>query len=86
MYRYRIYFAPAGSDLEFLGEFRTLESAIKKANSASCRLTVGLPASDWETARAAGQVAGMTAPDIRGEEEEEPIEWIGDFCIVRTSY
>jgi len=75
---YRVYHAPEGGDLAYCGDASTLRQARRLAGGG------GLPRSMWDTARAAGHVCGMTAPD-GGYEDSEPCEWCGrrgEWCIV----
>lgn len=80
--KYRVYEAADGSDLVYCGEFDDLASAQEFAESEPG----GLPRSMWDTARAAGHCAGMTAPDGGDEgEDDEPISWHGaegTYCVV----
>jgi len=76
---YNVYYAPDGCDSSFVGFAETIEDARAMAGQG------GLEKSLWDTARAAGHCAGMTAPE--GEEAEEPDEWFGEdgyYCAVRV--
>lgn len=82
---FRVYRAPDGCDAEFVGEYDTQEEAEDAAEKA----TSGLPRSMWDTARAAGHVAGLYAPSAEGEEDEEPESWHGPDgvnYVVRVTY
>lgn len=72
-----MYEAPDGCAETYLGYADTLDEARELARSA----TKGLPEHLYETARAAGHVNGMSAPD-KLHEDDEPAEWIGDRCII----
>ena len=81
---YRVYEAAVGSDLVFCGELDDLRDAMKFANSEPA----GLPKSLWDTARVAGHVGGLLAPDLRGDEADEVCSWHGKkqnhcICVVR---
>ena len=67
---YNIYHAPDGCAPEFYGRTKTI--AAGKSLAAAGR---ALPASLWDTARAAGHCGGLVAPE--GREAEEPAEWFG---------
>lgn len=69
---YRLYYAPEGGDISYCGEYETESEAIEAAD----RDPRGLECSLWDTARAAGHVAGMHAPDGNGSEAENG-EWCG---------
>ena len=82
--KYRVYEAPDGCDPSFCAECDTLDEATTLADSEPA----GLPKSQWDTARAAGHCAGMSAPD-GGEEDEAPISWHGEsgwHCVVKVTY
>jgi hypothetical protein len=82
--RYRVYEAAEGCDPIFCGEYDSLEDAQDAAESEPG----GLPKAMWDTARAAGHCAGMTAPG-GGEEDEAPISWHGTagwHCVVGVTY
>ena len=72
---YHVYRAAEGQDESFLGMAETLDDARALAATA----TEGLPASLYETARAAGHVDGLYAPDKSGEADAESgeHEWAG---------
>jgi hypothetical protein len=79
---YRVYKAPDGCDVSFCGEFATLAEAQAHALTEPA----GLERSLWETARAAGHCAGMTAPG-GGDESDEPLSWHGnEHCVVEVVY
>jgi hypothetical protein len=83
--KYRVYHAPDGCTPSFCGEYGTRSAAERAAK----RQPVGLPQDLWETARAAGHVYGMTAPDTGGVEADEPIGWYGKegwHCVVAVAY
>lgn len=73
MTTYRVYKCSDGSGSEYCGEFDTLAEAQAHAE----REPMGLPESEYGTARAAGHGAVMTAPGP-GVESEEPISWHGE--------
>lgn len=80
MSKYRVYEAEDGCDLVYCGEFDDLTEAQEFAETEPG----GLPASMWDTARAAGHCGGQTAPD-GGAEDDEPISWHGTdgtYCVV----
>lgn len=81
--RYRLYHAPEGGTMAFCGEH---ESRIGAAMTAQRHQPAGLSADLWETARAAGHCGGLRAPDLEGAEEEEPLVWCGEYCVVRVIY
>jgi hypothetical protein len=79
----RVYEAPEGCDPSFCGEYDTLADA----QAAAVTEPAGLEKSLWDTARAAGHCAGMSAPE--GGEEGEPISWHGAsgwHCVVPVEY
>lgn len=83
--RYRVYEAPDGGDPSYCGEFDSLEEAEEYANTEPTGLVKAL----WDTARAAGHCAGMTAPPGGGIEEDEPLSWHGEqgwHCVVEVTY
>jgi hypothetical protein len=75
---FRVYYAPVGHAPAFCGEFSTAAEAEAHAETSPG----GLNQADWETARTAGHVNGHTAPNVSGVEQDEPIDWIGSYCIV----
>lgn len=75
--KYRVELAQDGCDVEFAGDCDTLAEARELAATTPRTL----PRSMYDTARAAGHVAGMTAPVGGSAEPTEPIEWIGDYAI-----
>ena len=85
---FNIYHAPEGSAEEFCGFVPVVDGDLRAA-LAACRAIAdsgrdGLPEHLYETARAAGHVCGMTAPD-RSREADEPYEWFGAdgyYCAV----
>jgi len=83
---YRVYLAVDGSDVAFCGQYPKIMDGMEAAWEARKAKKSGLAKSEWETARKAGHVAGMVAPDAYGEEEDEAIAWIGDYCVVRVNY
>ena len=79
---YRVYDAAEGCDLIFCGEYDTLA----EAQSIAAAEPAGLGQSLWDTARAAGHCAGMTAPE-GGDESDEPISWHGEHhCVCAVRY
>jgi len=79
---YRVYLALDGSDLSYCGECSTLAEARTLAAAAPA----GEEASLWDTRRAAGGTDGYVAPDATGVEADEACDWVGDYCIVATTY
>ena len=80
---FNVYHAPEGSAESFCG-FVAVENGDVKAALAECwelaEAGRALPESLYETARAAGHVCGMAAPD-KSREAEEPYDWFGpDGC------
>lgn len=78
---YRVYHAPEGCDPSYCGEYDDRDEAAQAA-AADPR---GLEQSLWDTARAAGHCAGLTAPD--DGEESEPLSWHGSdgcYCVVEV--
>ena len=71
---YAVYHAPEGSAESYYGRVETLEEARKLAANGRA-----LERSLWDTARAAGHCAGLTAPDLAEGETlaDEPAEWFG---------
>jgi hypothetical protein len=65
MSAYRVYWAPEGAGLSFVGDYPTMDDA-HAAASADER---GLHESMWGTARAAGHVGGLIAPPQATEDE-----------------
>jgi hypothetical protein len=77
---YNVYYAPEGGPEEFLGEVESLAEAYELEGGQS------LPSAMWDTARAAGHVDGMSAPDQTGE-ADEPAEWFGaDSCYCAVKF
>jgi hypothetical protein len=74
---YRVELCPDGCDVSFVGDYDSLAKARAAAESGAC----GLPRADWDTARAAGHVGGMTAPEGGPEEYAEADEWVGYYAI-----
>lgn len=81
--RYRLYLAPEGSGMEFCSEHETRMGAALTAERHRPR---GLPEAQWDTARAAGHCGGLRAPERSGVEDDTPMLWCGDYCVVRTLY
>lgn len=79
--RYRVYFAPMGSGLTYCGEFAIQAQAQSQAE----RSPSGTEAAVWSTLIAAGGY-DHRAPDPAGTEDEEPVSWAGDYCVIRTLY
>lgn len=84
---FNVYRAPEGSAAAFCG-FVAVENGDIAAALAECwgLADAGheLPESLYETARAAGHVCGMVAPD-KSRETEEPYDWFGpdgEHCAV----
>lgn len=76
---YNVYHAPDGCGESYLGFVTSLRAARRLAARGR-----ELPAHLYETARAAGHVAGMTAPD-KSHEADEPAAWFGRggwYCAV----
>lgn len=76
---YNVYHAPDGCCESYIGFARTLREARRMAARGN-----ELPQSLYETARAAGHVYGMTAPDKQGE-ADSPTAWFGKggwYCAV----
>jgi hypothetical protein len=82
MTKYRVYLAPDGSDLSYCGECESLP----QARDLAARQPAGVEASIWATLRAAGGTSQHHAPDPAGVEEDEPTDWVGDYCVIRTEY
>lgn len=73
---YNVYHAPEGSAPSFHGFVTSLWAARHLAATG-----IALEASLFDTARAAGHCAGLTAPT--GDEAEEPAAWFGRWdCAV----
>lgn len=77
---YRVELAEDGCDVEFAGDCDT----IKEARALASSNPTTLPKSLYDTAKAAGHVAGMNAPSVAVSGDCEPIEWVGDFAISRV--
>lgn len=80
---YNVYNAPEGCSESYYGFAATLADARKLAAKGKGR---ALEASLYDTARAAGHCAGLSAPD-KTNEADEPEEWFGDDgfdCAVRV--
>lgn len=74
---YNVYYCVDGCEPEFCGFEATKHAARKLARGPR------LPKYLWGTARAAGHVNGITAPE--GPEADEPVEWFGrgnNFCLI----
>lgn len=69
---YNVYHAPEGSAESFYGFVDTLDEARELAAKGRA-----LEASLYDTARAAGHCAGLSAPDKDGE-DSDVTEWFGD--------
>lgn len=80
--RYRLYYAPQGSGMSYCGEFETRLEACRTAD----RSPRGLSEDQWDTARQAGHCGGLTAPPTAGQEDEDPLLWVEDYCIIRVRY
>jgi hypothetical protein len=80
--RYRLYYAPEGSGMGYCGEFETRLMAA----SAADRKPAALPEDLWDTARLAGHCGGQTAPPLDGAEDEQPLLWVGDYCVIKVRY
>lgn len=80
--RYRLYQAPCGGGLIYCGEYETRLEAARTAD----RKPAGLSADQWHTARLAGHCGGLTAPPDAGQEADEPLLWIDDYCVIKTIY
>lgn len=80
--RYRLYYAPEGSGMSYCGEFETRLEACRTAD----RSPWGLSEDQWDTARQAGHCGGLTAPPAEGVEDEDPLMWVGYYCIIRVRY
>ena len=80
--KYRLYCQPEGSIASYCGEFETRALAA----SAADRQPRGLSEDQWDTARRAGHCGGLTAPDSAGQEDDEPLLWVGEYCVIRTRY
>ena len=79
---YRVYVCPEGCDVSYVGEFADQTAAIDAAKEERA----GLDRQYWATADAAGHVGGMTAPRSGGEEDESPVYWHGDHCVIAVRY
>ena len=85
---FHVYYAPEGSAESFCGYVPVVDGDLRAA-LAVCREIAdsgrdGLPEHLYETARAAGHVYGMAAPD-KSREAEEPYDWFGpegEHCAV----
>lgn len=76
---YNVYHAPDGTAESYLGFARTLTDARRLAANGRA-----LPEHLYATARAAGHVCGMTAPD-KQREADAPTAWFGTggwYCAV----
>lgn len=76
---YNVYRAPEGSGESFLGRVDTLEAAYALVGGPE------LPEHLYDTARAAGHVGGLAAPEKAAESEDGPSEWFGprsEYCAV----
>lgn len=80
--KYRLYCQPEGSIASYCGEYATQLAAVCAAEAKP----LGLTEDQWETARRAGHCGGLYAPDTAGEEDDEPLTWSGDYCVIRTVY
>lgn len=81
---YHVYYAPDGSGETYLGLADTLRDAYRLAAEHHRGEALGLEESMYGTARAAGHVAGYSAPDE--PEEREPVAWFGAggwYCAIR---
>lgn len=94
---YNVYRMPDGDDPEYVGRAATLRAAARLAARAGRGEIATLPREQWDTARAAGTVAGLVKP--RGEaarlvsltapegvEEQAACRWIGrggEYAVVR---
>lgn len=81
---YRVYEAPDGCGTTFCGEFASEAEAQEYAATEPSGLSECL----YETARQAGHVCGMEAPD-GGTEDDDPVGWYGAagwHCVVRVRY
>jgi hypothetical protein len=83
--KYRLYRAPAGEGLSYVGEWDTLDYALAMAKRTPKRL-LGLPRSEWETMQRAGGMRQWEAPDRSGDEDDDAQWWSGDYVVVRTHY
>lgn len=73
---YNVYYAPDGCDESYVGFADTMDDAKAMVGSD------GLPGSLYDSARAAGHCAGMTAPNKSREIEEAAI-WLDEcYCAV----
>lgn len=80
---YHVFCAPDGCAMEYCGAFASLAEAQAHAETEPA----GLEESLWDTARAAGSCAGMTAPPSAAV-EAEPISWHGAsgwHCVCEAS-
>jgi hypothetical protein len=76
---YNVYHAPEGSCESYLGRVTSLRAARHLAATGR-----ELHESMYGTARAAGHVCGLTAPD-KSHEDDEPSAWFGRgswYCAV----
>jgi hypothetical protein len=74
MGKYNVYYAPDGGAETFLGEAASLGAATARAHR-HLRDGGGLAEAMYETARAAGHVDGMAAPD-KSAERDDANEWL----------
>jgi hypothetical protein len=82
---WRVYRSPDGSGQSYCGEYDSLESAQKAADSEPDGLHKYL----WDTARAAGHCGGLHSPPSDGVEDDEPKSWHGKHgwhYVVRVRY
>jgi hypothetical protein len=74
--RFRVYHCPDGVDPEWVADTKTLTEAREYAH----RKDGGIQRYLWDTLRAARDPDGP--PMDFQYEDPEPMEWIGDYCIV----
>lgn len=74
MIGYNVYRAREGCGGEFFGFAETLDDARRMIDGPA------LAEHLYATARAAGHVCGITAPDTRGEAEDKAV-WLTGDCV-----
>jgi len=75
---FRVYHCRDGEDIEWVADTKTLS----KAREYAYRKSGGVPKYLWDTLRAARDPDGP--PRDFQYEAPEPLEWIGDYCIVQV--